>query len=128
MWAYRNGKLNCNGKEHEIKLTGEGYEVELDLLNEVLLKDLKYSFVNVNMPDQKEKIPTSYTDKDSLKKLRFLCSKCLKLKDHLLECLTEYEKSEEFKAIITGAGEGDLKKWNEEYKPAVKSLAESKGS
>lgn len=128
LWAYRYGKLNCDGKEDEIKLTAEGYEVELDLLNEVLSKDLRYSFVNVEMPKPKEEIPTSYSRDDSRKKLGFLCSKCLKFKDYLLECLTEYERSKEFISISSESSEEDIKKWNEEYTTDVKALAETKGS
>jgi hypothetical protein len=38
LWCYKTGKLNINGISQEIILTATGYEIELDLLSEVLDK------------------------------------------------------------------------------------------
>ena len=50
LWAFRKGELDINGHKKEIKLTARSYEIELDLLSEVLEKDLEYSFVDVKLP------------------------------------------------------------------------------
>lgn len=98
LWAYRYGKLNLNGKEEEIKLTADGYEIELDLLNEVLFKNLRYSFVNVELPEIT--LSSGYNYIDNIKKLNFLCTKCDKLKDCVHDYTKEFESTDECKELL----------------------------
>ena len=52
MWGYRHSKLKINDTETEIKLTGIGYEIELDLVSEVVEKKLEYLFLNIDLPQR----------------------------------------------------------------------------
>ncbi|MBI1935705.1 hypothetical protein HYS31_04660 [Candidatus Woesearchaeota archaeon] len=121
LWAFRYGKLDSNGKE--ISLTSEGYEIELDLLDEVINKKLNFSFIEVDLPVQP--ITTSYTYEDNFEKLKFLCSKCNKLKDCLTEYLIEFESTNEFKGIIKNMDENEVKMWENKYKVGLNNFIKS---
>jgi len=51
LWGYKTGDYCINGCNISgIKLTAKSYEVELDLLSELLQKKLKFSFIDVELP------------------------------------------------------------------------------
>ena len=98
LWGYRNGKFKIDDTEVEIKLTGIGYETELDLVSEVVEKKLEYSFVDVDLPPRQ--VSSSFNYENNLKKFEFLITKYPKLKFLISNCFNEYEKTEEFDNLI----------------------------
>ena len=111
--CYRYGKTNINNSEEEIKLTAQGYDIEIDLVDEVLSKKFKYSFVDIVLPPRD--VLSSYNKEDSLKKMNFLLNKQNKLKDKLQEYINNFEDTEEFKELID---ESIRKEWDE-YKEDI---------
>jgi hypothetical protein len=90
LWGYRAGIFNINGCSKEIKLSAKSYEIELDLLSELLEKNLEYSFVNVVLPPRTAK--SSFTYKNNLIKMEFLLNKYKKLKNLLPDYLKDFEE------------------------------------
>lgn len=114
LWGYRYGKLKINDTETEIKLTGIEYEIELDLVSEVVEKKLEYSFVDIDLPPRQ--VSSSFTYTNNLKKFEFLISKYLNLKFLISDYFKEYEKTEEFTNLI---GKPNVKENWEEYKQDI---------
>ena len=123
LWGYRYGKIKINDSEVQIKLTGLGYEIELDLLDEVLNKKLKYSFMDVELPTYEVK--TSYDYDDNIQKMKFLCGKNEKLKDSIPLYLEEFEETDEFERLLTELEDKDKEIWNEKYKKDIHNFAKS---
>ena len=98
LWGYRYGKLKINDTETEIKLTGIGYEIELDLVSEIVEKRLEYSFIDVDLPPRQ--VSSSFTYDNNLKKFEFLILKYPKLKFLISDYFNEYEKTDEFNTLI----------------------------
>lgn len=90
LWGYRAGKLNVNGCQKEINLSAKSYEIELDLLSEVLEKNLEYSFIDVILPTRTAK--SSFTYDNNLIKMKFLLNKYKKLKNLLPDYFKEFEE------------------------------------
>ncbi|MDO8511386.1 MAG: hypothetical protein Q7S55_04430 [Nanoarchaeota archaeon] len=90
LWGYRHGNIQ-NGKDKRIKLTSEGYEIELDLLSECLEQDLAYSLVDVTLPPLPAS--TNFTYGDNLKKIEFFIKKYPRLEDCLISYADEFEQS-----------------------------------
>ncbi len=109
LWGYKAGKLNINDSQKEIKLTAKSYEIELDLLSEILEKKLEYSFVNVQLPLRIVK--SSFIYKNNLTKMKFLLDKYEKLKD----CIRSYLKEFEEENIDNVSKENVKEEW-EKYK------------
>jgi len=92
LWAFRTGKLNTNNSQKEIKLIAQSYEIELDLLSEVLEKNLEYSFVDVELPPRE--VSSSFEYKNNLMKMKFLLEKYKdnKLKELIPNYFDEFER------------------------------------
>lgn len=120
LWGFRYGKFMIDGSEKEIKLTSQGYEIELDLLSEVLAKKLNYSFIDVELDIPKD-AKTSFSAADHIKKMLFIFRKYQSLKSFLSNYLHMFEQSEEFKAIYGVA----LKDEWEKYKTEIITLAKT---
>jgi len=116
LWAYRHGKLNINSHPKEIKLTAEGYEIELDLLGEILEKGLNHSFIDVELPLNQQ--TTSFKYEDNLKKMSFLLNKYARLKQYLNYYIQEFEQTAEFLSLMKGE---QIEQWAE-YKKNILSL------
>ena len=116
LWCYRHGKIDVNGEEKEIKLTAKKYDIEIDLVDEVLSKKLKYSFVNIELPPRD--VPSGYTKEDNLSKMKFLLNKQDTLKGKLQEYINKFEDTGEFKGLI---GEPIRGEWNE-YKKDIQNI------
>jgi len=116
LWGFRYGKIDIDGGEKEIKLSGLGYEIELDLLGELLEKKLKYSFVNVELP--KKLLKTAFDWTDSLKKMKFLIDKYSKFEYCIPEAFEEFEEEEEFKTLIK---EKEIEYWKK-YKKDILNI------
>lgn len=119
IWGYKTGKLSVNGTQKEIALTAEEYEVELDLLSEVLEKKLNQSFVEIALPETR--IGTQFTFEKNLVKLRFLFKKYGGLKENVQEYLGEFEK--ENKSRIGGLSGESLQYWAK-YKQEITAMPE----
>ncbi len=117
LWTYRAKPIKINGTEKIVNLTAEGYDIELDLLDEVLSKGLNHSFVDITLPNVPLK--TSFTVIDNIKKMKFLVNKNYHLTDSLQEYFIEFEKTEIFKSQ-----ENDKKSINnwDNYKKEVKLM------
>lgn len=116
LWGFRYGKIDVDGGENEIKLTGIGYEIELDLLGEVLEKKLRYSFVNIELPEKKAKTSFDYTQ--NIIKMQFLIKKYPKFNFLIPKAFNEFEKEEEFKGLIK---EGEKEHWKK-YKKDILNI------
>ena len=90
LWGYKFGKLNINGCYKEIELTAEGYEIELDLLCEVLKNNLNYSFVDVELPEN-SKIKSSFVYTNNLTKIKFFLNKYKGLKENIPSYIKQFE-------------------------------------
>ena|GEM_PF-1841806 len=121
LWAFRNGPLDCNGSQKEISLSAEGYELELDLLGEVLDKKLKHSFVDVELPTVSAS--TYFTAADNIKKMRFLFTKYAKLKAKVSVIMNDFEKGGEFVTLASADTEIDWEAWDD-YKAQLENLCE----
>jgi len=101
LWGYRT--FNKNNPNKKIILTAKSYDIELDLLGELLKNNLNFSFININLPPRE--VSSSFTYENNLKKMRFLLKKYKdikpKLKDYaiLFETTPEYLKIMENKSI-----------------------------
>jgi hypothetical protein len=100
LWGFRYGKLSINGSEYEIKLTAEGYEIEIDLLSEVLEQKLNYSFIEVMLPHSSELPSTAFTYSDNITKMKFIIRKYPDMRDKLLSYLKQFEHTEEYLKLI----------------------------
>ncbi len=114
LWGYRHGKLKINDTETEIKLTGIGYEIELDLVSEVVEKKLEYSFVDINLPPRQ--VSSSFDYANNLKKFKFIISKYPQLKFIISEYFNQYENTVEYNNLIN---KPEVKKTWENYKENV---------
>jgi hypothetical protein len=116
LWAYRNPKLLCNnGQIKKINLTASSYEIEIDLLSEVLEKRLEYSFVDIELPQRTS--TSSFKYENNLIKMRFLLNKYSKLTEFLLNYLTEFERINE--EVLK---KEEIKKIWENYKKDILSI------
>jgi len=124
LWAYRYGKLHVNDIETEIKLTAVGYEIELDLLSEVLMKNLNFTFIDVELPERKT--PSQFTYEQNLKKMEFILRKYDLMKLHMVVkgYIEKYEQGEEFKSLISSDGKCD-EYWGK-YKKDLLSVCDRK--
>jgi len=113
LWGYQKGEINFNGNKKEIKLTARSYEIELDLLSEVLEKNLNFLFVDVELPPQKEIDNKEFKKEDSLVKMRFFLNKYPKLSADIPKRIVEFEKKEVNK---------ELEKYWKEYKDGLIEL------
>ena len=115
LWAYKYGKLNLNGDKKEINLIAEGYEIELDLLGEVLKNNLTYSFVDVTLPHAPlENVKSLFNYENNLKKMKFLFTRHERLKDLIDKYFLEFEKINPIKP--------EIKEQWENYKLDVKKI------
>lgn len=99
LWGFRFGKFNDNGIQKEIKLSGEGYEIELDLLSEILSKKINYSFINVELPEAEVK--TSFRSEDNIKKMKFLMKKYTPLNESITNYIKSFEQTQEFSYLCS---------------------------
>ncbi|MBI2580205.1 hypothetical protein HYV85_00155 [Candidatus Woesearchaeota archaeon] len=120
LWGYRYGKFIVNSEEKEIVLSSEGYEIELDLLSEVLSKNLNYSFIDVKLNVPKN-AKTGFSRQDHIKKMLFIFRKHQKIKSCLSDYLDSFEKTDEFKQLF----KDELKSEWESYKDELLKLAKS---
>lgn len=90
LWTYKHGKIKIDGVEKEIKLTSNGYEIELDLLGEVIGQKLGYSFVDVELP-KIDKL-SGFTQEDHITKMKFLLGKHNELSKNIRDHMVEFEK------------------------------------
>lgn len=100
LWGYKTGILNIDGIQKEIILTANSYEIELDLLGEILEKELEYSFIDINLPPRTSK--SSFIYKNNLGKMKFLLAKYKKLKDCISNYVIEFEKQKQDKILKEG--------------------------
>lgn len=100
LWGFRCGKIQNNGDEKEIYINAQGYEIELDLLDEVLSKNLQYSFLDVELKPL-EPIKTDFSDEEHMKKMDFFLRKksTVDLKRLVPTYIEEFQDSEEFKKL-----------------------------
>lgn len=118
LWAYKAKPQKTNGMEKNITLRAEGYDIELDLLDEVLSKTLNFSFVSINLPNIP--VQTSFSFSDNLKKMNFLINKNCHLKDSLYEYFLEFEKLDEFSSYREDIGVLNI--WNSYKQEVIKIL------
>src|SRR3989344_4099128 len=97
LWGYNTGKFKHNGEEKEITLTAEGYEIELDLLSEVLSNELGFSFIDVELPPHPS--ASSFKYENNLTKMKFFLKKygSKNLKKNIPKYLGEFEITESVK-------------------------------
>ena len=103
LWAFRCGKLKVDDQELEIKLTAEGYEIELDLLGEVLENNLNLSFIPIELPEVPSK--SLFTYQNNIDKMVFLMKKYRRLKDCIVEYFQEFEQTKEFEGLCKNRDE-----------------------
>ena len=125
LWGYRAVRINIDGIDEEIKLTAMGYDIELDILTEVLIKKLNFSFIDVKLPElvSNSKPKTLFSYEKNLKKIEFLFTKLDKLKDSIIRYIEQFEKTKEFSDIINSGGveEKLMEQW-EKYKTDLLKL------
>jgi len=114
LWAYRTQKSYNNGESKCIKLTAKSYEIELDLLSELLEKKLRFSFVNVELP--KRDVPSSFTFENNINKMKFLLSKYPKLKRSLRSYINSFENIDKVKEVLADT---EIKNMWERYKVEI---------
>lgn len=120
LWGFRSGKLTSpQRKEVKIELSADGYEVELDLLDEVLKYDLGFSFVDIELPKNDGR--TSFSYEHNLKKLKFLIDKNHKLKDFLYYYLNEFQQSPEFVKLCDQSLRSEWEKYVNDVMAILKS-------
>ena len=91
LWGFQFGKIYCNSGQKEIKLTANGYEIELDLLSELMRNELLFSFIDVDLPPREA--PSSFTYGRNVEKMNFLVNKLDGLKNKLPLLFSEFEKT-----------------------------------
>jgi len=120
LWGYRYGDIYVNATVCQILLTAEGYEIELDLLGEILEKDLNYSFIDVELP--KRDANSSFTYKNNLDKMKFLVKKYSKFGQLISQYFLEFESSQEYKELIIKKEDED--EWKKYKTDLVKLISE----
>ena len=98
LWGYRAGKICANGNHKEIILTAKSYEIELDLLSELLEKQLKFSFIDIKLPPREVK--SSFSFDSNINKMKFLLNKYPQLKEYLSTYMRDFENIEENKVKL----------------------------
>lgn len=118
LWGYKYGKVFCNGKFCDVTLSAEGYEIEIDLLSEVISQKLSYSFIDVNLPPLE--IKTSFTYDNNLKKMEFLFVKYPSLKRKIMKYTGQFESTDEAKELLKdGKTFGYWKRYKEDLKSMI---------
>lgn len=108
LWGYYAKEISISkGKTERICLTATSYDIELDLLSEVLSKKLNYIFVPIELP-KAEAPKTGFTFEDNIKKMRFLLEKYPALRQKLKGYLEEYKKANETKIEELDESENSL--------------------
>ncbi len=97
LWGFKLGEIKTNNSNCEnIKLTATGYEIELDLLSEVIGKGLQYAFFDVVLPTKNNGITTSFRYDNNMSKMKALFKKHDRLEFFVPEFLDRFEKTQEF--------------------------------
>lgn len=96
LWGYRTSIKNNSGEK--IKLTAKSYDIELDLLGELLKNNLNFSFINVDLPTRE--VQSSFTYENNLKKMQFLLEKYEDIKPKLKDYITLFETTPEYLKLI----------------------------
>ena len=91
----------------------------MDLLSEVLEKEIDFSFIPVDLPEAHANAHSSFTFKENIKKLRFLIEKYPKICTNLTGQFSLFEK--EHRTEIDGLPSDSKKVWIS-YKKEVKKL------
>ena len=120
LWGYKLGEINVIGATTSIKLTAVGYDIELDLLGEVLENKLPFLFVNIELSEQ-PKILTSFQYRNNLGKMKFLCEKYSHFDTSVFPYLAEFEKSNIFSDLC------DSEELKERWKKYKEDLPDSLG-
>lgn len=97
LWGYR-ASIKDGSNNKKIKLTAKSYDIELDLLGELLKNNLKFSFINIDLP--KRDAPSSFTYDNNLKKMQFLLEKYEDIKPKLKDYITLFENTQEYLKIV----------------------------
>lgn len=105
LWCFKYGKFCVGNSKKEIKLTAQNYEIELDLLGEVIKNKLKFSFVPISLPIRQE--PSAFKPKNNIDKMDFLKKQHIGLTERLPSLLQEFEGTEEFKKLIPSCEENE---------------------
>lgn len=99
LWGFYTKDIEINGNKTKIILTAKEYDIELDLLSEVIEKGLGYIFVPISLPPREVKSQFPY--EKNIAKMNFLINKYPKLQDTLKKYLSEFliECGEEIKKL-----------------------------
>lgn len=89
LWRYKTSPKCINGCNKKITITAKSYEVELDLLSELLENQMKFSFIEVELPERK--VTSSFTFEKNMNKMKFLLNKYPRLKDCIPSYISEFE-------------------------------------
>jgi len=88
LWGFYRREIEKNGIKNKINLTAKEYDIELDLLSEVLEKNFGFLFVPITLP--KREIISAFTYENNIRKMIFLLDKHPMLSNKLKSFLDEY--------------------------------------
>jgi len=101
LWGFKIGEIKTdNSKYEKIKLTATGYEIELDLLSEVIGKGLQYAFLDIVLPAKNDGITSSFKYDNNMSKMKALFKKYDRLEFFVPEFLDRFEKTQDFIDLV----------------------------
>jgi len=124
LWGYRLRGTRKGNEDKNIRLTADGYGIELDLLSEVISKQIPFTFIDVNI-EKEDKRPTGYNYEDNLRKMKFITEKHAGLKEHVPSFFTDFEKQEKIRGLLENK---DMGTYWERYKKDLLNIMENLGS
>lgn len=120
--GYYAKEITTNNDKVKINLSADGYDIELDLLSEILYKKINYVFIPLNLPESDYRTHSSFSFDQNIKKMKFLLNKYKNMSSYLEKSLKEFIKlnKEKIKRIT----EQDKQNWSN-YIKAIKKLTKS---